>query len=143
MADNDIPFFLCQLRKEKGITQSDLGDAIGVSNKTVSKWENGSFLPDVTMLKTIADYYGITTDELLNGKKNPIINKKNKIFIRSKLKLIIQFGFFSIMIMIAFVNNIYNQTNDEFSFIINVVTLIPTFFFAVWKLIVSIFKEEK
>ena len=45
--------FIAQLRKEKGITQEELGRRIGVTNKTVSRWENGNYMPDIEMLQLL------------------------------------------------------------------------------------------
>lgn len=61
-------------RKEKGLTQIQLAELLNVSNRTVSKWENGDGFPDITLLPDIADTLGITIDELLTGKKpEPVI----------------------------------------------------------------------
>ncbi len=60
-----IGAFLAQLRKERGMTQEQLGEKLGVSNKTVSRWETGTYLPPVEMLQTLSDFYGITINEIL------------------------------------------------------------------------------
>lgn len=56
---------LTELRTSKGLTQEEAASALGVSNKTLSKWENGSSAPDIEMLARVAQYYEISTDELL------------------------------------------------------------------------------
>ena len=61
--------FLAELRKEKGLTQEKLGEFLGVSNKTVSRWETGSYLPPVEILQALSTYYGITINEILSGKR--------------------------------------------------------------------------
>ena len=61
--------FLTDLRKEKGLTQQEVADNLNVSNKTISKWERDEGYPEITMLSTIAKFYEITTDELLNGER--------------------------------------------------------------------------
>ena len=53
------------LRKSKGMTQQDVADILGVSNKTVSKWECDDGCPDISTLPAIAELYGITVDELI------------------------------------------------------------------------------
>jgi len=53
------------LRKAKGITQEQLAGAIGISFQAVSKWENGIALPDITLVPMLANYFGVSTDELL------------------------------------------------------------------------------
>lgn len=61
--------FLTDLRKERGLTQQEVADSLNVSNKTISKWERDEGYPEITMLSTIAKFYEITTDELLNGER--------------------------------------------------------------------------
>lgn len=61
--------FIARLRKEKDLTQAALGEKLGVSNRTVSKWENGDGLPDVSILPQLADALDITVDELLRGER--------------------------------------------------------------------------
>ena len=56
------------LRKEKGITQDQLGTFIGVSTAAVSKWESGISYPDITILPVIATFFNISMDELFNFK---------------------------------------------------------------------------
>lgn len=60
--------FLSQLRREKNLTQQELGEKLGVSNKTVSRWETGNYLPPVEMLQQLSQLYGITINELLSGE---------------------------------------------------------------------------
>ncbi len=69
----DISQKLSELRNAKGVTQEEAANALGISNKTLSKWENGTSAPDLTMLVALADYYGVTTDTLLglsSGEKD-------------------------------------------------------------------------
>ena len=61
----NIGTMIFTLRKEKNITQEQLAAELGVTAAAVSKWENGYTLPDIMMLCALADYFGITTDELL------------------------------------------------------------------------------
>ena len=56
------------LRKSKGMTQQDVADRLGVSNKAVSKWECDDGYPDISILPAIAELYGVTVDELLRGE---------------------------------------------------------------------------
>lgn len=63
------------LRKEKGITQEELANEIGVSAQAVSKWENDSSCPDVSLLTKIADFFGVTVDELLRATEDEIKSK--------------------------------------------------------------------
>ncbi len=56
---------LVELRTSKGVTQEDVAQSLSISNKTVSKWENGASTPDLPMVIELAKYYGVTTDTLL------------------------------------------------------------------------------
>ncbi len=71
MDAKEIGRFICSLRKDKGLTQSALAELLNISNRTVSKWETGEGLPDISLLPDIAKVLGVTTDELLAGKKVP------------------------------------------------------------------------
>lgn len=62
---------ILELRKQKNVTQEDLAAELGVTAAAVSKWENGYTLPDVLMLCALADYFQVTTDELLGRKPKP------------------------------------------------------------------------
>ena len=57
--------FLKVLRKEKGLTQEMLGAQIGVTNKTISRWENGNYLPPVECLKVLAEFYDVSINEII------------------------------------------------------------------------------
>lgn len=61
--------FLAELRKEHNLTQEELGEKLGVTNKTISRWETGNYMPPVEMLEILSDMYGMTINELLSGKK--------------------------------------------------------------------------
>lgn len=59
--------FIAQLRKEKGLTQRELAEALNVTDKAVSKWERGQSYPDITIISPLADTLGVTERELLQG----------------------------------------------------------------------------
>lgn len=61
--------FLAELRKEHKLTQAELGEKIGVTNKTISRWETGNYMPPVEMLEALSDLYGLTINELLSGRR--------------------------------------------------------------------------
>lgn len=77
---NDYRFgnFICQLRTEKGLSQSQLGNMLGVSNKAVSKWEMGVSKPRPAMLLTLATLFGVTVEELLAGERNSELRKERR-----------------------------------------------------------------
>lgn len=68
---NDYKFgnFIYELRSEKNISQEELGQIAGVSNSTVSKWENGKSIPPMKTLKILSSYFDISVEELLNGER--------------------------------------------------------------------------
>ena len=61
--------FIAELRKEHGFTQEQLGDKIGVTNKTISRWETGTYLPPVDVLLTMSELFGVSINEILSGKR--------------------------------------------------------------------------
>ena len=61
---------ISQLRKQKNVTQEELAAELGVTATAVSKWENNYTLPDLLMLCALADYFQVTTDELLGRREN-------------------------------------------------------------------------
>ncbi len=64
---NSIGTRIAEARKRKGLTQDQLAEAMGVSPQAVSKWENDISCPDITLLPQLADYFGISVDDLLRG----------------------------------------------------------------------------
>lgn len=67
---NNFGDFLYTLRKEKGMTQAELAQALGVTNKAVSKWETGESMPETAQLIPISRIFGVSVDELLDGKRS-------------------------------------------------------------------------
>ena len=61
--------FLAELRKEQKLTQAELGEKLGVTNKTVSRWETGTYMPPVEILEELSRLYGLTINEILSGRK--------------------------------------------------------------------------
>ena len=61
--------FIAALRKEKGLTQEQLGEKLGVTNKTISRWENGNYTPDVEMLALLSKEFGVSINELISGER--------------------------------------------------------------------------
>ena len=70
MNEKSIGKFIATLRKANGYTQEELGEILGVSNKTISSWENGNSSPDLSLLPIIADLFNVTCDELIRGEKS-------------------------------------------------------------------------
>ncbi|MBQ8163446.1 MAG: helix-turn-helix transcriptional regulator [Clostridia bacterium] len=83
MNDYNFGNFLCSLRAEKGLSQSQLGEMLGVTNKAVSKWENGVAKPNTNLLPKIAEIFDITVEELFAAKR---IQKSDEL---EKIKLLL------------------------------------------------------
>ncbi len=65
-----IGSFLKELRKEKDLTQGQLAEKINVSNRSVSRWETGSTLPDISILIELSEFYEVDIKEIINGERN-------------------------------------------------------------------------
>ncbi|MBQ5436860.1 MAG: helix-turn-helix transcriptional regulator, partial [Firmicutes bacterium] len=61
--------FLKDLRKEKGITQEQLAEELGVSDRTISRWETGNNMPDISLLVEIADFFDVSIPEIIKGER--------------------------------------------------------------------------
>lgn len=72
-----IGVFLRELRKEKGLTQEQLAEILHVSGRTVSRWETGTNMPDLSILIQIAEFYEVEVKEILDGERKGEIMTKN------------------------------------------------------------------
>lgn len=72
MDSKKIGKLIAKRRKEKGMTQGELAERLSVSNKTISKWETGAGLPDISILVDLASVLDISVDDLLRGKENEV-----------------------------------------------------------------------
>lgn len=68
MDQQKIGMVLKQLRTEKHVTQQQLAETLGVSNRTISRWETGHNMPDFDLLLELAKYYGVGVEAILNGE---------------------------------------------------------------------------
>ena len=69
MTKKSIGSFLSELRKEKGLTQKEIADFLNVSDKTVSHWECDKYSPDISVIPVLAEFFGVTCDEILRGER--------------------------------------------------------------------------
>lgn len=69
MDQGKVGKFIAALRKEQGMTQEVLGQKLGVTNKTVSRWETGSYMPDIELLVPLGETLGVSVNELLAGER--------------------------------------------------------------------------
>ena len=60
--------FIASLRRGRGWTQQQLADQLGITNKTVSRWDNARYLPDIEMLQLLAELFEVSVAELLAGE---------------------------------------------------------------------------
>ena len=70
--------FIAQIRKEKGMTQRQLADELLISDKTISKWETGKGMPEVSLMMPLCEILGINVNELLTGERIPDESYKEK-----------------------------------------------------------------
>lgn len=78
MNQENVGRFIAKLRKEKNITQQELANKLGVTDRAISNWENGRRLPDYSLLKPLCDILSISINELLSGERVSNENYKNK-----------------------------------------------------------------
>ena len=69
MNQEKIGDFIAELRKENNMTQIELANKLGVTDRAVSKWENGRGLPDVSLFEPLCKEFNISVNELLKGEK--------------------------------------------------------------------------
>ena len=74
--------FIKELRKEKQLTQKELGEKLNITDKAISKWERGLSFPDIAVLKDLAEFFEIDISELLNGERG----KKQEIDIEKAIQ---------------------------------------------------------
>ena len=69
MDQKKIGNFLKDLRKEKSLTQEQVAEKLGVSSRTISRWETGAYMPDISMLVDIAEMYDVDVREVIDGER--------------------------------------------------------------------------
>ena len=77
MDQEKIGKFISERRKKKKITQKEFAELLGVTDKTVSRWENGHYLPDVSLFNDVCEILDIEVAELLKGEKMNKMEKKD------------------------------------------------------------------
>ena len=79
MNQKKIGSFLKELRKEMGITQEEFAEKLDVSSRTISHWETGANMPDISLLVNIAEIFNVSIPEIINGeRKSEIMEKEVK-----------------------------------------------------------------
>ncbi len=69
MDQSKIGRFIAEQRKANHMTQQELGEKVGVTNKTVSRWENGNYMPDIEMIQILSDIFHVSINEILAGQR--------------------------------------------------------------------------
>ncbi len=69
MEQQKVGSFLKELRKEKSLTQEQLAEQLNVSGRTVSRWETGSNMPDISTLVELAEFYDVSIPEIIDGER--------------------------------------------------------------------------
>ena len=112
--------FILNSRKEKGLTQEQLAEKLGVTSKSISRWENGNTMPDYSLLKELCNELDINVNELLSGEKikgNDYMNKSEENLIklrkqidkRKKVLTIISYVFIAIIVVAFILNMVLNR----------------------------------
>lgn len=114
MNQEKIGSIIKERRLEKGLTQVELAEKLRVSNRTISKWENGNSLPDYSMFNDICKVLDLSINDLITGKKE-IKKKKNTIFI-----LLISLIIILILYKLFITYVIYKDTHEKVQFPKNV-----------------------
>ena len=72
MDQKKIGNFLRELRKEKNLTQEQVADRLGVSGRTISRWETGAYMPDISLIVDIAEMYDVDVRDIIDGERKDI-----------------------------------------------------------------------
>ena len=109
---------LQELRKNKGITQEELAEALYVSRTAVSKWESGRGYPSIDSLKDISKFFSVSIDDLLSSEKLlSLAEKENKSNIRNMCNLLL--GIVDLFSIVLIVLPLYPNTIDGFVYSVN------------------------
>ena len=92
--------FIAQLRKEHELSQEKLGAIIGVTNKTISRWETGTYLPPAEMLLSMSELFDVSINELLSGKR--LTQEEYKVAAEENLKQVVKASSFTLKEKITF-----------------------------------------
>lgn len=144
MDQKKIGLFLRGLRKDKGVTQEQLAEQLNVSNKSVSRWETGTNMPDLDIIIILAEYYDVDVGELLAGERKTEEVKEEKAVLRkvaeySKLRetnylgkifVVVILGIIAIGILLFANMKLLNNVTGS-----SIVILITLFFFAIFNII--------
>lgn len=124
MNQERIGKFIAECRKEKGLTQSQLAEQLGVTEKSVGNWENGRNMPDLSLFSPLCNILGISINDLMSGEKvddkeyintleENIVNMVADVEQKKKVKMQIFIIIFGMMILIFFAGNMIYRSYEE------------------------------
>lgn len=118
MNQNKIGKFITERRREKGLTQDDIAKRLGITSQSVSKWERGVNVPDISVLKELSGILGVTVEELLKGRceNSSTLNEKNIVeYDESKKdkKAILLIIFITGVLILAIAVGVYLRNNSK------------------------------
>ena len=129
MNQDNIGKFIAECRKEKNMTQQELAEKLGVTDRAISNWENGRRLPDLSLISLVANELDVSVAELLNGRK---LNKEELEELKTTIDKLLEYntveeikkikkinGAFTvsfIFIVLAVIINEINFSSDIFNF---------------------------
>ena len=122
MNQEKIGLFIKRKRIEKGLTQDQLASRLYVSSKTISRWERGLNIPDISILESLSIELEVTVNELILGEENKIINDPNTILRYSqkeRLLKIRKFKKYILILLIFFLILLLDSTYGYFSTSLN------------------------
>ena len=124
-------------RKAKGLTQLELAEKLNYSDKAVSKWERGESVPDLTVLKQLADFYGVKIDTLISLPKKAILNS-DKLSKKRVAVYLCSIGLVWLVAVLSYamINLIFQSITHtwlSFFYAIPITFIILLIFTAVWK----------
>ncbi len=112
---------LCELRKNKGLTQEELAQILYVSRTAISKWESGRGYPGIESLKSIAKFFDVSIDEMLSGEKIiSIAEKENKSNIKNMCDLLM--GICDVLYFALIVLPLYSNAVNGHVYAVNLLT---------------------
>jgi len=148
--------FILECRKEKGLTQEQLAEKMGVSSKSISRWENGNTLPDYSLLKDLCNELDINVNELLSGEKikgndymnkseENLVNLRKQIDERKKVLTIISYVILLIIIIAFILNIILNRMlpDDRHWNIIRYIFLFSGISLLIVSIVIELFNFKK
>lgn len=147
MNQEKIGLFIAKCRREKNMTQEDLAEKLGVSNKSISRWENGKTMMDISLFEPLCNELDISIIELLNGERindkkkdklytKTLINYSNKVGSRNKQVILTILFIMSLMPMLLYQFGGMRDVQEISGLIIllSPITIISIilFFFGIW-----------